>query len=70
MAQSGTRHSRFSNHRRHFHVYDPPPTSYPSTDRGLVAVPDLLAMIKAGEITDNESLGALLVALVHLDRVH
>ncbi|BAK34267.1 putative hydrolase [Microlunatus phosphovorus NM-1] len=36
----------------------------------LVAVPDLLAMIKAGEITDNESLGALLVALVHLDRVH
>ena len=35
-----------------------------------VPLPDLLTMIRAGEITDNESLGALLVALVHLDRVH
>lgn len=35
-----------------------------------VPLPDLLAMIRAGEITDNESLGALLLALVHLDRVH
>ena len=34
-----------------------------------VPVPDLLAMITAGEITDNESLGALLVALVNLGRV-
>lgn len=34
-----------------------------------VPIPDLLAMIRAGEITDNESLGALLLALVHLDRV-
>lgn len=34
-----------------------------------VPIPDLLAMIAAGEITDNESLGALLLALVHLGRV-
>lgn len=35
-----------------------------------VAVPDLVGLIAAGEITDNESLGALLLALVHLGRVH
>jgi 8-oxo-dGTP pyrophosphatase MutT (NUDIX family) len=34
-----------------------------------VPVADLLAMVAAGEITDNESLGALLLALVHLGRV-
>ncbi len=38
---------------------------------GVLSVPppELLAMIAAGEITDNESLGALLLALVHLGRV-
>jgi hypothetical protein len=35
-----------------------------------VPIPELLGMITAGEITDNESLGALLLALVRLGRVH
>ena len=35
-----------------------------------VPIPELLALIAAGEITDNESLGALLLALVRLGRVH
>ena len=35
-----------------------------------VPIPELLALIGAGEITDNESLGALLLALVRLGRVH
>ncbi len=35
-----------------------------------VPIPELLALIAAGEITDNESLAALLLALVHLGRVH
>jgi len=34
-----------------------------------VALPDLLELVKAGEIIDNESLAALLLALVHLGRV-
>jgi 8-oxo-dGTP pyrophosphatase MutT (NUDIX family) len=34
-----------------------------------VPIPDLLGLIAAGEITDNESLAALLLALVHLGRV-
>jgi 8-oxo-dGTP pyrophosphatase MutT (NUDIX family) len=34
-----------------------------------VPLADLLRMIAAGEITDNESLGALLLALVHLGRI-
>ncbi len=34
-----------------------------------VAVPALLAMIASNDITDNESLGALLLALIHLGRV-
>lgn len=34
-----------------------------------VAIPDLPRLIADGEITDNESLGALLLALVHLGRV-
>lgn len=34
-----------------------------------VPIPELLAMVAAGEITDNESLAALLLALVHLGRV-
>lgn len=34
-----------------------------------VTVPALLAMIAGNEMTDNESLGALLLALVHLGRV-
>jgi 8-oxo-dGTP pyrophosphatase MutT (NUDIX family) len=34
-----------------------------------VSIPDLSVLIAAGEITDNESLGALLLALVHLGRV-
>lgn len=39
------------------------------TGVNVVAVPALLAMIASNEITDNESLGALLLALVHLGRV-
>ncbi|HYI53455.1 MAG TPA: NUDIX hydrolase [Microlunatus sp.] len=35
-----------------------------------VPIPELLALLAAGEITDNESLGALLLALVRLGRVH
>jgi 8-oxo-dGTP pyrophosphatase MutT (NUDIX family) len=35
-----------------------------------VTIPELLALLAAGEITDNESLGALLLALVRLGRVH
>ena len=34
-----------------------------------VPIPELVALISAGEITDNESLGALLLALVRLGRV-
>jgi 8-oxo-dGTP pyrophosphatase MutT (NUDIX family) len=34
-----------------------------------VPVPELLRLLASGEITDNESLGALLLALVHLGRV-
>ena len=36
MAESGPRHSRFSNHRRHFNVWTRRDSSYRSTDRGLV----------------------------------
>jgi 8-oxo-dGTP pyrophosphatase MutT (NUDIX family) len=35
-----------------------------------VPIPELLALIAIGQITDNESLGALLLALVRLGRVH
>ncbi|HYI59184.1 MAG TPA: NUDIX hydrolase [Microlunatus sp.] len=35
-----------------------------------VPLPDLPRLVAAGEITDNESLAALLLALVHLGRVH
>ena len=35
-----------------------------------VPIPELLALIATGQITDNESLGALLLALVRLGRVH
>jgi len=34
-----------------------------------VPLPELPGLIAAGEITDNESLGALLLALVHLGRI-
>jgi len=39
------------------------------TEQQSVALPELTGMIARGEITDNESLGALLVALVALGRV-
>lgn len=35
-----------------------------------VPLPDLVGLVAAGGITDNESLAALLLALVHLGRVH
>jgi 8-oxo-dGTP pyrophosphatase MutT (NUDIX family) len=34
-----------------------------------VPIPELLGLLTSGEITDNETLGALLLALVHLGRV-
>ena len=42
---------------------------------GITAVhrvpwPDLIAMIKRGEITDSETLGALMLAVVALDLIH